>query len=270
MIRFKNGCPFLNIFPYLLLVLWLFSGCGFETSPYAAKPGRERQNAENIARIEAKTLSYPLHIALISDTHSYYHGLEEVLSSIKHDAFDFVIHSGDITDAGLQKEYDLYNDKRQSVALPFIHAIGNHDALTSGMAIFRNRYGLFDFSFQVAQTHFIVFNNNTWEFGDAAYDLVWLETELTAARAKGGNIIIVNHIPTEDVRFEQTRIDAYKALLERYEVALVICGHDHAHRIEQFGSTMQVVVGSVSKEAYVELLITGARRGDVVLRKIDV
>ncbi|MBN2895163.1 MAG: metallophosphoesterase [Campylobacterales bacterium] len=259
----------LRIFLPLLTVL-LFWGCGFEYSPYLAEPGREGQNTKNIARIEAQQLAYPLRIALISDTHSYYHGLEEVLSSIKHDRFDFVLHAGDITDAGLQKEYDLYDDYRKKLSIPFVHAVGNHDALTNGMAVFRNRYGLFDFSFRVAQTHFIVFNNNTWEFGNAAYDLTWLESELQEARAAGGNIILINHIPTEDFRFDKARMTAYKALLERYEVSLIICGHDHAHRIETIGSVTQVVVGSVSKEAYVELIITGFGRGDFMLRKIDV
>lgn len=252
------------------LIALTFGACGFEYSPYLAEPGREAQNSENIARLKAQALDYPLRIALISDTHSYYHGLDEVLSSIKHDRFDFVIHAGDITDAGLQKEYDLYNDYRKRLTLPFVHAVGNHDALTNGIAIFRNRYGLFDFSFSVAQTHFIVFNNNTWEFGNAAYDLKWLESELQKARAAGGNIIIVNHIPTEDFRFDAARVTAYKALLERYEVSLVICGHDHGHRIESIGATTQVVVGSVSKEAYVELVITDSGREDFMLRKIDV
>ncbi len=217
------------------------TGCGFEYSPYQVETEDLNRNEDAINDIQKANIAYPFSIALLSDTHRYYSELKQVISKIEADrsTYKFVIHGGDITDAGLQTEFDYYHKQRDTSSLPFVHGIGNHDALTNGILIFRNTYGPYDFSFQAGKVHFIFFNNNTWEFGDKPVNLDLLESELEKAYAKtsaeGGQIIVVNHINHDsDERYSEEEIERYHTLMSGYGVTMSINGHNHGHRIQKF------------------------------------
>ncbi|MEA3523007.1 MAG: metallophosphoesterase [Campylobacterota bacterium] len=253
----------------------LLSGCETSYSPYTVDTKKHYRNDKNIAQLDELNLQYPIKIALTSDTHTYYNGIEKIFEYMqnKSEYYDLVLHGGDITDAGLQGEYDQYIHMRSSVNLPFVHAVGNHDALTNGKSIFKNEFGLYNFSFKIAQSHIIVFNNNTWEFDAVAYNIEWLEEELEKAsqdvNENGGQIIILHHIPYDGHRFSEDDINNYKEMMARFNVSLSINGHLHNHSID-YGSTTYLTIGSPFYENFVELTLESPQKDAYTLEQIFV
>ena len=201
--------------------------------------------------------------------------IDKINSNIS--SYDFVIHGGDITDAGLQKEFNYYHSLRNNLPLPVVHSIGNHDAITNGITIFKNIYGPYDFTFQIAQTHFIFFNNNNWEFGDKPVDIAldWLEDRLNEAKAivdvdGVGQIIVVNHVNyNSSERFTSSEIDKYTSLMTNYNVSISMNGHLHGHT-RNSSIPEYLTIGSVSHDSYMKLTLTGSAQIDFTLEQINV
>ena len=256
----------------------LLSGCEVQYSPYAVDTDEPQYDESNIEKIPPKSAGDSNYsIALISDTHRYYSELKQVIKKINDDGVDynFVIHGGDITDAGLQSEFDFYHKIRKESQLPFVHCIGNHDALTNGIEVYRNQYGAFDRRFNVGTLHVIIFNNNTWEFGDKPVNLDWLENEIKLAKdivnTEGGHIIVLNHIHHDSYeRFSQEEIERYRQMLIDYDVSLSINGHNHGHTIQEIDSMKYLTIGSVGNLSFTRLTFTGANPKDFTLELVDV
>lgn len=95
------------------------ASCGemFEYSPYEVRlpDSRKHTHAANFTRLielqnRLKTREF-LNIGLIADSHTWYDSLKAAVDSINQKGnIDFVIHGGDITDFGLQKEYEFSQD----------------------------------------------------------------------------------------------------------------------------------------------------------------
>jgi len=255
----------------------IMSGCQIQYSPYAVDTDEPKRDEADIKRIPPKSLSGKYSIALISDTHRYYEELKSVIENINDQStpYNFVIHSGDITEAGLQSEFNFYHKMRSRLSIPFVHCIGNHDALSNGPFVFRNSYGDYDYKFQSGTLHVIVFNNNTWEFGDKPVDLDWLEDKLEKAKnivdTQGGHILVVNHINHDsDERFSAVEIERYRSLMKIYGVSLSINGHNHGHTVQEIEGMKYLTVGSVGNLAYVRLTFNGPAREDFILENINV
>ena len=256
----------------------LATGCDFEYNANQVDTDVKNLNANNISQIKNMSLSYPITIALISDTHNFYSQLRDTIDKIKSDTspYDFLIHGGDITNAGLQKEFDYYHSLRNKLPIPAVHAIGNHDAITNGITIFRNIYGDFDFTFQIAQTHFIFFNNNNLEFGDKPINLDWLEARLSEAKAivdaDGiGQIIVVNHITYNDTtRYTSTQIQRYIQLITDYNATLSMNGHINNHSVHSNNGIEYLTIGSVEHDSFIKLTLNSPSQLDYTLEQINV
>jgi len=255
----------------------LLSGCQTAYSPYEVDPSTKNRNERSIQDITNASPTYPISIALISDTHDYYTSLDKVLKHIKdnEESYDFVLHGGDITDAGLQVEFDIYHNLIANINRPFVHGVGNHDALTNGIFVFQNSYGFFDFTFKVAKTHFIYFNNNNWEFGGNALNFTWLQEALEIATAsitkEGGQIIVVNHVPFNDhERFSEVEIEQYANLIDTHNVSLSINGHLHSFEQYAQNDTTFLTIGSVSFDSYVKLTLSGPSQFEFSLERVYV
>src|SRR6478609_1158366 len=82
-------------------VILLTSCDRFEYDPNQTKDHNspELLNQSNIIRIHSIGEDSVIRFALISDSHSYYEGLENLVNRINEDHdIDFVIHAGDVTD----------------------------------------------------------------------------------------------------------------------------------------------------------------------------
>lgn len=255
----------------------LATGCDFEYNTNQVDTDIKDLNNKNIEFITSKALSYPITIALISDTHNFYTQLRDTINKIKSDiSYDFIIHGGDITDNGFQKEFDYYHSLVNKASIPIVHSIGNHDAITNGITVFRNVYGAFDFTFQIANSHFIFFNNNNWEFGDKPLNLDWLEDRLIEAKviidSDGvGQIIVVNHIAYNDSdRFTPTETSRYKQLITDYNATISINGHNHNYSLRKENAIDYLTIGSVNHNSFVKMILNSPSQLDITLEKINV
>ena len=256
----------------------LLSGCEVRYSPYAVDTDEPKRDADDIKRMPPKSAdSSSYSIALLSDTHRYYSEFKKVIQKIEQDStnYNFAIHGGDITDAGLQAEFDFYHKMRSQTALPFVHCIGNHDSLTNGIEVYRNSYGNYDRRFRVGALHIIIFNNNTWEFGDKPVNLDWLEREVKAAKniinTEGGHILVVNHIHHDsDERFSEEEIHRYRQMMIDNEVSLSINGHNHTHGVQVINGMKYLTIGSVGNLSFTKLTFTGPNPKEFTLDVIDV
>ena len=135
--------------------------------------------------------------------------------------------------------------------------------------------GLTNYRFQTGKLHVIVFNNNTWEFGDKPVNLDWLEKELEAAYAvtatQGGHILVVNHINhNSDERFSVEEIARYRTMMKTYNVSLSINGHNHEYDLTEIDGMQYLTIGSVQNMAYARLSFTGPARDDFTIEKVNV
>lgn len=246
-----------------LIILLILSSCGeFTYSPYALDLPDLGKNVDALNKIKAKSgrkvlgVNYEYKIAVISDTHDYYDGLEKQVSYINSKAnFDFVIVTGDITNVGMQNEYDQAVKRLDRLNVPYLVVVGNHDLLIDGDIVFKKYFGQTNMSFVYKETKFILFNNNNWESVSNTPDSSWIEKELTQTSQK--NILLFSHVAPDDPdRFSKTEISDFKDLLDRYGVSYYINGHDHNYGDSMFGNAVQVTAGSSSKKVLLEVNIS--------------
>jgi len=99
----------------LLIMASLLYGCGrFENSPYGADAYSTQLNEQAVRQILAIPINKTSYkVAFISDTHNYYDEMEKLVNKINKGNYAFVIHAGDITNFGLNREFQtslkIYN-----------------------------------------------------------------------------------------------------------------------------------------------------------------
>ena len=154
---------------------------------------------------------------------------------------DFHLMLGDISYAnGDQRVWDVYGRQIDAFAsvVPFMAVVGNHDyekygEVVIGPAAFLARFALpgqeLNYVFDYAGVRFVVVDAIT---AQEAIALLWLETQLKAAREAGvRRIVVAQHFP----HFGSAKGRGYNVpllakqgpIFDRYHVDLVLAGHDH-------------------------------------------
>src|SRR6185436_1261861 len=150
----------------LFAVLVLLVSCEdlFQYSPDEVSPHTVNINDNNIQRINFENDT--LRIIVFSDIHHAYDELIALVNTLNEkENSHFAIITGDLTNFGLQFEYDRSYDDLKKLKMPFIAAAGNHDVLANGQTVFEKMYGKLDFSFMIGAYKFIFLNTNSREFG---------------------------------------------------------------------------------------------------------
>lgn len=142
------------------------------------------------------------------------------------------------------------------------------------------------YSFDFNNVHFVVVNTNRWYYGnisDTTDDrrdwhyikhLDWLENDLSAARQRNvKHILVFGHempfptgghlldgLPNLGLNFvlplDSTRLwylnqrDKFWSLLNKYEVAAYICGHEHSYSRQSVDGIYQIITGSSGAPLY--------------------
>ncbi|MBC5772902.1 metallophosphoesterase [Pontibacter sp. KCTC 32443] len=242
----------------LALPLLALQACDkFEYSPYEVRlHDNERQlNQKSIDRIKQQNIPQDATItfALVSDTQGYYKDTEVMVNHLnKRNDVQFILHNGDITDFGLLKEFRLINEELGRLKAPLVTVIGNHDAVSNGMQLYKEMYGPYNFSFVAGHSKFIFINTNNWEFNGTAPDLDWLEMQLTD-RASYDQVFVLSHIPPTSSAFGDANATRYRQLMNQYNVTMSIHGHNHSFETYQLeeGGTQYMNVGEAADEEYV-------------------
>ena len=249
---------------FRLSILLLFAACGeLSFSPYEVQVTKSVVNEKNLQKIfnssKYSQKSDSFSIAIISDTHDYYDGLEKQVNYINNNSqsFDFVIVTGDLSNVGLVEEFEQTKKRLDKLNLPYITTSGNHDLLINGRQIYKAMFGNDTYSFEYKNTKFILYNNNNWESPSNVPDFNWVEHEL-ASNSKS-NLILLSHVaPNDTDRFTGSQISHIQELVDRYSVHYYINGHNHNPGTGNFGNATHLTVGASSKSTVLELTLSGS------------
>ena len=216
---------------YILLVFAFFACEKFAYSPNQVLPDEKYRNLneKSISQFINK-ITDTIVIAVIGDTHNFYDATSNVITKInKIPGIHFVIHTGDLVNFGLEKEYIWMHELLLNLKPPYVVVAGNHDLIGNGSQLYKTIYGKFNFSFIFNEYKFIYLNSNSREFNfsNNVPDIDWLNTELEDT-VNYKHAIVVNHVPSYDSDFNPNLADDYLNTLDRFgKVLLSINGHNH-------------------------------------------
>lgn len=215
------------------MVCTLLFGCEepFQYSPYGIESASHQRTTTHVARVENTSLPHfePFRFALTSDTHAYYDEMEQLVQVLnRRNDIEFLLIAGDLTDYGMQQEYEWKVDLLDKLTIPYLTVIGNHDAINNGKENYQAFFGDFDYSFVFNQVKFVALNSNSWEFNDAVPRLDWLQAELDNDFLYQHQIVLT-HILPQNSRFTEQQSQDYLATVRQYFVSLLAAGHNHAH-----------------------------------------
>lgn len=262
---FRN-CIWLSL-PTLLFTL-LLSGCEeyFDYSPYTIETTPHHLTADNVARIERASLPHfqPFRFAVIADSHAYYDQQVALVSTLnRRNDLAFLLIAGDLTDYGLQQEYQWTVDILGGLRMPWLTTIGNHDALNNGKENYQAFFGPYDYSFRFNQVKFVALNSASWEFGDSVPRLDWLAGELSGYFLYQHQIVLTHVLP-QNSRFTPEFSQLYQAVLRDNFVSLVAGGDGHTHAYQEEilsnGQTLgYLTTGTLKERHYVVVSVEADR-----------
>ena len=186
-----------------------------------------------------------LRIAHISDTHitggeaykSYAYDL--IVNEVNRGNFDFVIHTGDITNQGLREEYERASYELKKIQKPLVVLPGNHDVRNVGYELFEEfigpRNGVFEFKDGVV----IWVDSTIPDLSDGRIGgrkFRWLKERLEEYSDRKFKIVAAHHhlVPLPNTGRERNVLfnagDVLDLLL-RHDVTLYTCGHKHVPNV---------------------------------------
>jgi len=223
------------------IIIWVFlflqlASCNdvFEYSPYVIDFDEHETNLtqKNMDRLLSKEVSDTITIALAGDSHRFYDESEELVSTINnHHAIDFFIHTGDIADYGIPRQYQWGNDIFSKLKAPYFVVVGNHDLVSNGNDSYLEMFGNYNFSFIYGRHKFIFINTNSreYEFNGKVPDILWLENELIPSD-EFERAVVVFHTPPFDNDFDSELEQPFvNALIRHKNILFVTHGHLHSY-----------------------------------------
>jgi len=167
-------------------------------------------------------------------------GLQTVIRNINQSDEDlrFVIHTGDLTEKGLNGEMSQYFSYINDCNLPLYNIPGNHDTkwTESGIEAFKNRNnGTTHFSFDYNGYHFVGLNSGIPMRGGGGYidpaELNWLKEDLDAIPENTPVIACAHHPVDAGGIFNNWK---FLDLLKNYHTVFIMVGHGHSNRSYNF------------------------------------
>jgi Icc-related predicted phosphoesterase len=255
----------LSLFLYLVSILSLLS-CKdvFQYNPNEVRLDESQRNlnAKNIQKINALSPVDTVKFILIGDSQRFYDELDDFVAvANKLKGVAFVLLAGDISDFGLNREYEWIHRSLAKLQMPYIGVIGNHDMLANGRIVYKQMFGAENFSFSYSDNQFICLNTNSLEtgFDGSLPDLPWLQQQLSGV-SKYKNAFIISHIPPFSDGFDKKLEHSFSSLLAAHnEVKLSLHGHHHRFSISKpyNNGPEYVVVGSLNKRNYALFSVWG-------------
>ena len=185
-----------------------------------------------------------LTFAVVSDTHLGYKdqthaGTQwaKTVEELRTTNAEFVIHLGDIVDAGREPQYGLYLKQRDRLKMPVHEIPGNHDPLDLFRKHIRTNVD------QVVDHQWlrcILINNARTDSHDGFVtdqQINWIERQCSAAEDEGKYVLLCLHVPVHAnrhpdrgwyVKPENGQTKLY-ALIRKYRLRIVAMLHGHFH-----------------------------------------
>ena len=223
---------------WMLLVLLTSCDGIFDTHPYDVNISGERNiNVTNIKKIEESCKDKDtLRIACISDTHVWFSDTEDMVNDINaRSNVDFVIHCGDLSDTGVQKEFEWTRSILGGLSKPYVALIGNHDFLGTGDEVFSRIWGDYDFSFIAARVKFVCLNTNAIEYNylAAVPNFDFMEEQIKQDSASFDRTIVCMHARPYCEQFNNNVAKAFEFYIHLFpHTMFCINGHDHSLQVD--------------------------------------
>ncbi len=265
-----------KIHQYLSIPMFLFlsiiiSGCQnmFDFSPYEIRvvDGKKNTTLKNLVDIENNIYaSDSITLAVTADPHYNYNYLLKVVNSInKNYQIDFALCLGDISDSGIQTEFELFHSEMDKLGVPYITTIGNHDYRSNGEDVYTQMFGHLNYSLKAGFLRIIVFDDIFWE-SNKDPDFDWLESELK--RYQGEIILVAAHIPPDTDQFNEAARERYYKLMQKYGVRYSFHGHQHNFEVKESNGTLYLNTGAIMKGKYT--LVTIFKNSEIRIKEISV
>ena len=180
---------------------------------------------------------------------------------------------GDVV-TGQKEDFDkLKNVLPDFNQVPYFLMVGNHDLYFDGWKTFYEYFGSSTYYFTVQTPQYndiyICLDSGAGTLG--AKQLAWLKHLLSAQRTNYRNCIIFSHVNffrehhTGSTNPLETELEVLLPLFARYNVNMVIMGHDHTRTITEFGKTtyltMDALKDGVSNASFVKLQVSENKIG---------
>jgi 3',5'-cyclic AMP phosphodiesterase CpdA len=183
--------------------------------------------------------------------------LDKGLERVKKVEPDIMLITGDLTDTGLEFEYEGIKEYLDASGVPYLAVPGNHDAQYTGYRHFerlfckdRQRF----FTQEIGNYNIIGLDSSEPDIAEGHIGregLRWLEGALTGSDKTP--VIMLHHhlIPVPNVgRERNVLVDAGATLLmiNKYRVPLVLTGHKHFPWLWKLNHTVVSNAGTISCE----------------------
>lgn len=206
-----------------------------------------KKNLDKIEQLQSSTSNFKF--AVITDTHYFYDNLKKVINKINEDdEILFVIVTGDITEQGVLKEFEIFYDILQSLEKPYLTVIGNHEYLSNGGLIYNRMFGDFNYTLNFNNNKFIFFDNVVWE-SNKTPDFNWLSNQLNNSSLFNQTFVFA-HIPPTDSQLNDEMKQTYYSILEQNNVELSVHGHAHNYSLRNRNNVSYLTVPSINKNQY--------------------
>ncbi|NPD44841.1 MULTISPECIES: metallophosphoesterase [unclassified Lentimicrobium] len=265
-----------NIFFYVLITLAL--GSCVKYSPYETKVPYEEKysNHKNLIQVLDLPPKDTICFLLTGDVQRFYDETLDMVEHAKQDQeIDFMVFTGDMTDFGVLQEYEAMKTIFDRLPFPYLCSVGNHDFNYNGGQIYLDMFGSFDYSFMLQGFNFVFINTNGREFIWASNvpNITWLEEQLKDTANYNGAIII-NHVPPDNVDFNEGLSDAFvDAIHYPGKTMMQLNGHNHdfANSFPYYGDIQYINTSSPQKRLYLKIKIwkTANNRADYSMEKVE-
>jgi len=163
---------------------------------------------------------------------------------------DFVVHSGDLTENGLDVEYDNLNRLMAPLKVKWYALPGNHEVTKGPQGNFTKylKQPLYQ-AFKHKGYSFILLNGTVDE---AVYQgratigpeqMKWLEGTLKEAKNDSARFVFCHWRIVDIKKPAQAKVIE---LLKKHKVAVYVCGHKHRHYFQNIQGVKQLVCGGLA------------------------
>jgi outer membrane protein assembly factor BamB len=205
-------------------IVWVRVPDGFKPGPVWTRWSGTADIDLALHRLPAP-IQGPLTFVVASDTHVYFKeeyvtGADLALAMANATAIEpapaFFTVLGDITQGNQQAEFALVDAAVAGLSVPWIPVPGNHDWYDGGAAWFAH-YGPDNYSFDIGDVHFVV-----WNMAMSEADIrMYLGAELERVRRTSTIVALTHAPPSEPVVIA----------LRELGVDYVLTGHAHSNRV---------------------------------------
>lgn len=213
-------------------ILWARVPDGFTPGPAWTRVSAGAQPARITLRRLARPQRGPLTFVIAADTHlAPVQPFASDLAAVVADATAldpapaFFTILGDITQSNAAEEFDLVDASLADLTVPYVPVPGNHDWYDLG-AMWFERYGPDNYSFDVGRTHFVV-----WNMAMEVEDIVRYLGEELARVPPEMTIVALTHAPP---------VPPILAALRELGVDYVLSGHTHTNRAVDHGGLVEL------------------------------